>query len=314
MQVQSMELLDAWNFQSDARSIYIEPLEGGLNNVNLILTIRSDKWVLKIRPPDCELFGAAPESSLRAQKDAAYLGIAPKVIAVQKSEWHFISEYLVGDTLRPEFTRKNDLYAEIVQTLHILHGGHCSCREFSIFDDIRLFMKGVDNANIVCPPGFRKLLASAYKLESKLSQTRAPKGFCHNDLVPQNFIKCADGMRLVDFDYAGVGWIAVDLASATSQFEMTEDEVESFLLLYDGGLDDGQRGRLATLRFCNNIREISYTLFAEPLLSSTTATLDDLSYATHREFNLEQAQRACSDPAFNDKCNAASSVRQGALF
>ena len=120
-------------------------------------------------------------------------------------------------------------------------------------------MKGVDNANIDCQPEFRELLALTYKLESKLNQKRAPKGFCHNDLVPQNFIKCEDGMRLVDFDYAGVGWIAVDLASATSQFEMTEDEVESFLLLYDGGLDDGQRGRLAALRFCNNIREISYT-------------------------------------------------------
>ncbi len=314
MQHKSMELLDAWDFQSDAKFIYIEPLEGGLNNVNLSLNNGSDKWVLKIRPPDFELFGAAPESSLMAQRDAAYLGIAPKVIAIQESEWHFISEYIVGDTLRPEFTRRNDLYAEVIQTLHILHGGHCSCREFSIFDDIRLFMKGVDSANIDCPPGFRELLASAYKLENELNNTRAPKGFCHNDLVPQNFIKCADGIRLVDFDYAGVGWIAADLASATSQFEMTEDEVETFLLLYDAGLDDGQRGRLAALRFCNNIREVSYTLFAEPLLSNTTATLDDLSYTTHREFNLEQARCACSDPAFNDKCKAATSVRRDALF
>ncbi len=47
MRFKTMELLDAWDFQSDAKSIYIEPLEGGLNNVNLILNNGSDKWVLK---------------------------------------------------------------------------------------------------------------------------------------------------------------------------------------------------------------------------------------------------------------------------
>lgn len=314
VRIQAMELLDGWKFQSDADSLYIEPLEGGLNNVNLIISDTTNRWVLKIRPPDYEMFGTDQVSSLQAQRCAALLGIAPKVSVAHDSDGHFVSEFIVGETLRPESARKNDLYGEVIKTLHTLHGGQCSCRDFSIFDDIRLFMRSVDEANIDYPSGFSDLLGVAFNLENRLTSTNAPRGFCHNDLVPQNFISCGDGLRLVDFDYAGNGWIAVDLASATSQFEMSEDEVELFLRLYDEALDDGQRARVAALRFCNNLREVSFTLFAEPLLSDKVTTLSDLNFTTHREFNLEQAQRATSDPVFGEKCEAASMVRAGALF
>jgi hypothetical protein len=101
---------------------------------------------------------------------------------------------------------------------------------------------------------------------------------------------------------------------ATSQFEMAEDETESFLRLYDAGLDDGQRSRLRALRFCNNLREASWAIMAEPLMSDETTTFDDWSYGYHRDFNLEQARVAYSDKSFNESCKQASSVRVNARF
>jgi hypothetical protein len=63
-------------------------------------------------------------------------------------------------------------------------------------------------------------------------------------LVPQNFILTADGLKLIDFDYAGYGWVAAELASAVPQFEMTDVETEHFLKLYDPAVEDAQRARL----------------------------------------------------------------------
>ena len=228
--------------------------------------------------------------------------------------FHFVSEFVVGETLRPESARAKNLYAEVVDTLHILHGGKSACREFSLFDDIRLFMRGVDKAKLFHPERLDEMLELAYRIEQSLSNAPVPRGFCHNDLVPQNFIMTENRNLLVDFDYAGNTWIAVDLACATSQFEMTEGEIENFLFMYDGGLDDSQRCRLKALKFCNNLREASWALMAEPLMTDHTTTFDDWSYTYHRDFNLDQAYRAFSDPSFHEVCEMAPSVRPGARF
>ena len=313
-QDQVAQLLGGWDFEPDAQCINIKLLEGGANNVNLILSAESKQRVLKLRAPDCHLFGTDPISSIRAQTDASLLGIAPGVFDTHESEHHFISEFLVGETLRPEMARENNLHSEVIFTLKKLHGGKSNCRNFSLFDDIRLFLQGVDNSGQPHPAGLDEMLAAAFSIEERLTKAPVPAGFCHNDLVPQNFIKTDSGLCLVDFDYAGNTWFAVDLACATSQFEMTEEEIESFLRLYDAGLDDGQRSRILALKFCNNLREASWAIMAEPLMSDDTTTFDDWSYEYHRDFNLEQARSTYSDQSFNEVCSQATFVRSNAFF
>lgn len=313
-QVQVAQLLDNWDFEPQEQLINIKPLEGGANNVNLILSTESEQWVLKLRAPDCELFGTDPVSSVQAQRDASRLGIAPRLFAIHETEHHFISEFLHGETLRPDIARANNLHPEVVDVLKILHGGESSCRNFSLFDDIRLFMRGVDDTGQSHPVGLDEMLEAAYSIEESLINAPVPKGFCHNDLVPQNFIKTDSGLCLVDFDYAGITWFAVDLACATSQFEMTDEEIETFLKIYDRNLDDGQRSRLLSLKFCNNLREASWAIMAEPLMSNETTTFDDWSYEYHKDFNLEQARSTYSDHTFKEVCNQASAVRTDALF
>jgi len=314
IQAQVAQLLDDWNFQPEVQLFNIKPLEGGANNVNLILSTESEHWVLKLRAPDCELFGTDPVSSIQAQMDASHLGIAPRLLATHETEHHFISEFLHGETLRPDTARANNLHSEVVAALKILHGGKSRCRNFSLFNDIRLFMKGVNDSGQRHPAGLDEMLAAAFSIEESLTSAPVPLGFCHNDLVPQNFIKTDSGLCLVDFDYAGITWFAVDLACATSQFEMTEEEIEACLKLYDRDLDDGQRSRLLALKFCNNLREASWAIMAEPLMSGETTTFDDWSYEYHRDFNLEQALSAYSDQYFKEVCSQASVVRQNALF
>ena len=73
-------------------------------------------------------------------------------------------------------------------------------------------MQGVDNGNQPHPEGLDEMRMAAYSIEESLSKAEAPKGFCHNDLVPQNFIKTEKSLCLVDFDYAGITWIAVDFS------------------------------------------------------------------------------------------------------
>ena len=307
-------LLGSDEFGVLPRDLTVSPLSGGFNNTNLLLSGEGGKWVLKIRPDNYADFGADADSSISVQSFAARQGLAGRVVAVDSTGLHFATEFIEGVTVRPDYARNADLIPEVVDTIKRLNGGKCPCRRRSFFDDIRLFMKGVYALDIALPSGFRNLLSEVYDIEQEFLASEAPVGLCHNDLVPQNFIAAPDGLKLVDFDYAGSGQIAAELAGAASQFEMTEAETERFLALYDSDLDDAQRARVTAMRFCNNIREVSFTFFAEPLLADQTHAAEGFSIADHRAFNIGQAEARLRDHAFAGQRNAIRSVRAGAAF
>lgn len=301
-------------FRGFPEELSFAPLSGGFNNTNLVLAGGAGRWVLKIRPDDYAIFGADPQSSISVQSYAAEYGLAGDIVAVDNAGLHFVTEFIEGETVRPELAREQDLIPEVVGVLHKLHPGPCVCSRRSFFDDIRLFMNGVRANNILPPDSFEQMLSAVFQIEGRFDEAGPPEGVCHNDLVPQNFIQTKDGLKLVDFDYAGIGLIAAELSSAASQFELTENETEDFLKLYDPDLDDGQRARVATLGFCNNIREISFALFAETLLAGKTDELEGFSIAEHRDFNMAQARTKISDPVFLEQRAAITMVRLDAAF
>lgn len=307
-------LLQNWKNYLNLSELSIRVLVGGLNNTNLILTSHSRHWVLKIRPDNYKAFGADASASIDTQKACSTVGIGAEVICCDSFQEDFLSEFLQGVTLSPDYYRENDLFQNVIDTLRILHAIKIELPERSFFDDIRLFMVGANRRSVIIPERFNRLLSRAYEIEQLFENIQLPKVCCHNDLVPQNFLLCQSQMYLVDFDYAGTGWIAADLASAISQFEMTEDEAEKFLKYYDNHLDDSQRGRIAALRYCNNIREIAFTLFAEPVLSASTNTGGGIDYSAHRDMNINQAEVALNDSTFSQKCAAVGQVRNNALF
>jgi len=308
-------LLSEWNLFADpAAPVQVDVLAGGANNINLKVIADSSTWALKLCDPIGVRFGVDRRSSIQAQQDAARVGLAPRIRASKLPEGHFMSEFVCGTTLRPEIIRDEGLAPRLAATLRKLHQVGTTCRDFSLFEDIRTFMRGADAAGGKRPNDFDGMYRLVCRLEELLLQADAPRGFGHNDPVPQNFIAASGCIYLVDFDYSGITWTAVDLACATSQALMTDDEVEGFLRAYDPDLDDGQRARVEVLRFVNTLREVAWAAMAEPILQTQTTLMDGWSYQWHADNNLKLAQEMLKKRSFESLATEAVKVRPGALF
>ena len=57
---------------------------------------------------------------------------------------------------------------------------------------------------------------------------------CHNDFLPGNLIDDGARMRIVDWEYAGMGDPFFDLGNFCINNDLTPDEDEAFLAAYDG--------------------------------------------------------------------------------
>lgn len=306
--------LEDWDCIGRGRAVHIELLPGGANNVNLVVAVDSDRWALKIRDPGSEDFNnAALAEAVSGQIEAAHLGVAPRILA-HSADGDFISEFLVGETLRPEAIRTKHYARPMVEALQKLHSSSFAPRRLDLFDDIRVFLRGAEEVGGELPDEFGAFWDLAQSFEVALNDANPPRSFVHGDLVPQNFMFCQDGVKLVDFDYCGQSLVAVDLACATSQAEMTAEETEAFLRLYDPQLDDSQQARVSALQFVNALREVSWAAMAEPRVGSVTTLLEGWSYKRHAEINLALARKFTVSNHMEEVIEVAGYVRQDALF
>ncbi len=308
------ELFEVWALPVLCGQVHVKPLAGGANNVNLKVSASARHFALKLRDhKGVAASNAKVHEAILGQRLAHSLGVAPEVHAASP-EGDFLSDFIIGTTLRPEIIRRENHAPAMVATLLKLHNAPLPDRRFRLDDDIRTFMTGAAAVHAVIPAGFDDLLRLSYELHDVIVGSSAPVSFIHADLVPQNFMASDGGVVLVDFDYCGQGLTVIDIAGATSQAEMTEDEAEAFMRLYDPALDDAQRARVKCVQFINAIREAAWSLMAEGTIGGSTTVFGDWSYASHRETNLDLARELLAGFDLATLKKQICEVRPGARF
>ena len=287
-------LFDEWKPGPEGRHLRVSRLAGGFSsiNINLKVTGPATSYVLRFCLPGGGRWGIARAAAIQAQRDAADLGLAPRIVGCSLPAGHFLAEFADGETLTPELLRTHELIPLVASTLRVLHAGRTSAREFSPFDDLRTFLEVGAAEGAVPPRGFEDVLARCFRIEALFRNRDVPRAFCHSDLVPQNLILQGQAFKLVDFDYAGTGWIAFELASFACHARLDGDETEILLTSYDPRCDGSQRARVELMRFVAGVREATWAMMAEPILGQATLPIDGWTYKGYAEEHLRQADIA----------------------
>lgn len=306
-------LIDDWSIAELRGPVDVTRLAGGASNINLLLAGAASSFALRICMPDSARWGVDRAAAIQAQRDAAALGVAPRVVAHALPAGHYLSEFVEGTVLTGELIRAEGLLPDIAATLRRLNSGSTTARIFSPFHDMRTFVELGAAEGAHQPAALDQMLAVAFRIEALFENRAAPRAFCHSDLVPQNFIRTPDGFKLVDFDYAGTGWVAFEMASFCCQAELDAADTETFLRAYDPVLDDSQRARVELMRFVAGVREAAWACMAESILSEHTSPMPGWSYTGYAEANLAQAGTVV-DRGLAELVDAARWVRTDAGF
>jgi len=306
-------LLHGWRLPRVSGTVRVARLTGGASNVNLKVSCAGVAYALRVCMPDSARWGVQRKAAIQAQRDAAALGVAPDIIASDPAEGHFLASFVEGTILTPELLRSEHLLPEVARTLRRLNAGTTRARRFSPFDDMRTFVELGSAEHAAVPDGFDAMLARAFRVEALFRNRPMPTAFCHSDLVPQNFLLTGDGFRLVDWDYAGQGWVAFELASFCCQAGLGSAETEQLLTVYDPALDDPQRARVELMRMVAGVREAAWATMAEPILGQHTTPMPGWTYSGYAAANLEQAGQVVT-MGFEELLEAARLVRPAARF
>lgn len=277
-----------------------EPLTGGITNSNYRVEVDGAVFVVRLAGQRTELLGIDRESELEACTMAARLGIGPEIVHLDLEQGVFVTRFIDGRPVAPDHVGDAPFVAEIATALRRIHGAGSVRASFDAFALVPAYRELAAGHGVV--PRFDDTAMLRTLEQVAVVRPWQPSALCHNDLLNSNLIH--DGqVRIVDWEYAGMGDCFFDLANLAVNHRFTAPQEEALLRHYFGSVSEP---RLSALRLFKLASEAREAMWGVVQMAISTLDFDFEGYAAeHAEgyfeilnsLNLERALAAASELA-----------------
>ena len=225
----------------------VEVLGGGITNRNFKVRAGGDAFVVRIGGKDTELLGIDRTVEHGASLAAAGLGIGPEVVAFVEPEGYLVTRFVEGEV--------GDVsVANAAPLLRRLHAGPAIPGRFDSFRVVEAYAATARGHGVSLPSAYDEAKATADRIERRRGLVE-PRP-CHNDLLAANFIRDGGRLWIVDWEYAGMGDPAFDLANFAVSNGLDEAGDGALLAAYGGG----DVAAHVLMRFMSDFREAMWGL------------------------------------------------------
>ena len=280
-------------------------LGGGITNHNFRARFAGREVVVRLPGNDTELLGSDRSGEREANSLAASVGVAPEVLAHLEDPVVLVTAFVEGPTMEPAELREPRALREVAAALHRIHG--CDLAIDARFDPFRLVEDYADATRSrggTVPPAYDVAHAAAARIEEVPLFTAEALVLCHNDLLPANFISTPTGIRLVDWEYAGMGNRWFDLGNFAVNNELGPAEEEAFLTAYLGAPPSA--ADLAALRLMRLMSDFREAMWGVVQTAISDLDFDFAGYATR---HFDRLLAAAAGPGFEALLEDARAAR-----
>ncbi len=225
------------------RELRLTVLSGGITNRNFLVTASDagDRYVIRLAGNDTHLLGISREVEHAATVAAAGVGVGPEVTAFIRPEGYLVTRFIEGVRVSDAAVHEPATLRRVADSLRRIHDGPAIPGLFVPLRIVEAYRALALARGVRIPDEYE--LAAAIGRRIELACLAAPIGLrpCHNDLLNANFIDDGVRIRIVDWEYAGMGDPFFDLGNVSINHELTPDEDALLLAAYDGGV--GSPGR-----------------------------------------------------------------------
>jgi thiamine kinase-like enzyme len=235
------------------RGARAEPLGGGITNHNFKVRVGEDTFVLRIGGRDTHLLGIDRRAEHEASLAAAAVGVGPEVIRFVEPEGYLVTRFIEGGIVPIETIREPTAIRRVAHSLRAVHAGPPIPSRFDSFRVVEAYRATAATHGVPTPAAYD----AAKKVADRIEQARraVPERPCHNDLLNANFIDDGRRIRIVDWEYAGMGDVFFDLANFSVNHELDERANELLLEAYFGEARKEHVRALRLMRFMSDFRE-----------------------------------------------------------
>ena len=190
----------------------------------------------------------------------------------------------------PEAVREPEPLRRIAQALRAIHNGPPIPARFDAFRVVEAYAATATAHGIALPDGFERARELAVEVER--ARGAVPERPCHNDLLTSNLIDDGTRIRIVDWEYAGMGDVFFDLANFAVNNGLPAPDTAEFLHAYYGTVTPEQERALTLMRFMSDFREAMWGVVQQALSDL------DFDFAAYAQQHFERLERTAGERAF----------------
>ena len=170
--------------------------------------------------------------------EGSKLGINPPVRYFNAKTGIKLVDYVEdAETLNAATIQRHENMKKIATIYHNLHYSHVRLKnEFNIFREIEKYDMLLDKAGATMYDGWEGVREQVMSLETRLNNLGVDLHPCHNDAVPENFLKAKDGtIYLIDWEYSGMNDPMADFAALFLESTFSRENQDFVLTQYFNG-------------------------------------------------------------------------------
>ncbi len=270
-------------------------LSGGITNRNFLVEAAgtTDRWVIRLAGNDTYLLGISREVEHAATVAAAGVGVGPEVTAFIRPEGYLVTRFIVGSPVSDAAVHEPDTLRRVADSLRRIHDGPAIPGLFIPLRIAEAYRGLAEARGVRITPEYELAGAVGRRIELACLTAPLPMRPCHNDLLNANFIDDGSRIRIVDWEYAGMGDPFFDLGNFSINHELTPDEDAILLAAYDGGkIRPARLARLTLMRVVSDFREAMWGVLQQGI---STLDVDFVAYAGE---HFDRLLANASTPAF----------------
>jgi thiamine kinase-like enzyme len=234
------------------RQKVVTPLSGGITNLNYRIDVDGRSYVLRMGGAKTDLLGIDRGIERAAAERAAEVGVGPPVERYVEPEGWLVTKFIEGRAIPVEEMGQPESIRRVAGALRRFHGAGSIPGRFDSHAVVEEYRREAEQHGVRIPTAFaRARVISEGIREARGRQQAVP---CHNDLLNANFLDDGE-IRIVDWEYAGMGDRFFDLANFSVNHGFDADQDRELLVAYFGSAGDAHLRDLRQMKFMSDFRE-----------------------------------------------------------
>jgi thiamine kinase-like enzyme len=226
--------------------------------------------------------------------------VGPLVVAFIRPEGYLLTKFIVGEPVSAESVHRPETIRRVADAIRRVHDGPAIPGIFMPFRIVEAYRALAREQGVPIPAAYGPADAAVRRIELAFLSNPVEMRPCHNDLLNANFIDDGRRIRIVDWEYAGMGDPFFDLGNFSVNHGLSDDEDALLLEASEGEVRLDRLARLGLMRIASDFREAMWAVLQQAI---STVDVDFAAYAAeHFDRLLDEAAR----PTFERRLRLAT--------
>ena len=241
------------------KAISIQPLSGGLTNVNYRVDVDGTSHVVRVPGESTELLAVDRNNEYHNTRAAAEAGVAPRVLYYLPEHCIMVLEFIDGTTMSKDSLNAPGMPARMAESIKRLHVGPRFLIDFNMFRLTEYYLGVCKERDMRIPDGYFERMPIVSEIEKAMSVNPLPSVPCNNDLLAENYIDDGKQLWLIDYEYSGNNDPTFELGNTCQEMQFNDQQILEVCEAYFG---EASSGKIARMKLNMVISDVGWGLWA----------------------------------------------------